>query len=261
VLVFVHELGHLVAAKSVDIEVPRFSIGFGPKIGASAGRDRVRDLRSPAGRLRPHGRDGGHGRTGGRSGAGARPPAATTTPSRSGRAIWVVSAGVLMNFLFAILVFAGVAFFYGDRLLNTTRVDISPEAAETEAARAARRHPPGRGAEGSGWDRGGELERRGRRALRRARRPADAGVHRCAARDAHLPGSDTARMAVLRLVSPFVPAVIGEISPGSAAARRVAYRRPRGGAAGEPIQSWSQFVTVVQAHPDQELPLEVVRER
>ena len=32
VLVFVHELGHLVAAKSVDIAVPRFSIGFGPRI-------------------------------------------------------------------------------------------------------------------------------------------------------------------------------------------------------------------------------------
>ena len=32
VLVFVHELGHLIAAKSVDIAVPRFSIGFGPRI-------------------------------------------------------------------------------------------------------------------------------------------------------------------------------------------------------------------------------------
>ena len=32
VLIFVHELGHLLAAKAVDIEVPRFSIGFGPRI-------------------------------------------------------------------------------------------------------------------------------------------------------------------------------------------------------------------------------------
>ena len=32
VLIFVHELGHLVAAKAVDIQVPRFSIGFGPRI-------------------------------------------------------------------------------------------------------------------------------------------------------------------------------------------------------------------------------------
>ena len=32
VLIFVHELGHFMTAKAVDIEVPRFSIGFGPRI-------------------------------------------------------------------------------------------------------------------------------------------------------------------------------------------------------------------------------------
>src|SRR5690606_10562068 len=32
VLIFVHELGHFMTAKMADIEVPRFSIGFGPKI-------------------------------------------------------------------------------------------------------------------------------------------------------------------------------------------------------------------------------------
>ena len=46
VLVFVHELGHLIAAKSVDIEVPRFSIGFGPRIvGFQLGGDGVRRSR------------------------------------------------------------------------------------------------------------------------------------------------------------------------------------------------------------------------
>ena len=39
VLIFVHELGHFLTAKLVDIEVPRFSIGFGPKLlGFRAGR-------------------------------------------------------------------------------------------------------------------------------------------------------------------------------------------------------------------------------
>ncbi|MGH7541796.1 MAG: site-2 protease family protein, partial [Gemmatimonadota bacterium] len=32
VLIFVHELGHFVVAKAVGIEVPRFSIGLGPKM-------------------------------------------------------------------------------------------------------------------------------------------------------------------------------------------------------------------------------------
>ena len=31
VLIFVHELGHFIAAKSVGIGVPRFSIGLGPR--------------------------------------------------------------------------------------------------------------------------------------------------------------------------------------------------------------------------------------
>ena len=31
-LIFVHELGHFVAAKAVGVEVQRFSLGFGPKL-------------------------------------------------------------------------------------------------------------------------------------------------------------------------------------------------------------------------------------
>ena len=32
VLIFIHELGHFAAAKSVGIEVQRFSIGLGPRV-------------------------------------------------------------------------------------------------------------------------------------------------------------------------------------------------------------------------------------
>jgi len=32
VLIFVHELGHFIAARSVGIPVERFSIGFGPRL-------------------------------------------------------------------------------------------------------------------------------------------------------------------------------------------------------------------------------------
>lgn len=32
VLVFIHELGHLIAAKAFAIPVARFSVGFGPKV-------------------------------------------------------------------------------------------------------------------------------------------------------------------------------------------------------------------------------------
>ena len=32
VLIFVHELGHFLAAKALNVKVTRFSIGFGPRI-------------------------------------------------------------------------------------------------------------------------------------------------------------------------------------------------------------------------------------
>jgi regulator of sigma E protease len=261
VLVFVHELGHLVAAKSVDIEVPRFSIGFGPKLwGFRRGETEYVISALPLG---GYVRMAGMEDTAALEG-GAEPERAPTSRDYDSKPlwarIWVVSAGVLMNFLFAILVFAGVAFFYGDRLLNTTRVDIAPEAVETEAARALADIPLGAELRAVGgipvesWN-----------DVAAALSAAPAGPLTLEFTDAPpatltLPGSDTARMAVLRLVNPFVPAVIGEISPGSAAARAGLRTGDHVvGAAGEPIQSWSQFVTVVQAHPDQELPLEVVR--
>ena len=34
VLILIHELGHFWAAKAVDVEVSRFSIGFGPKLAS-----------------------------------------------------------------------------------------------------------------------------------------------------------------------------------------------------------------------------------
>ena len=32
VLIFIHELGHFLAGKAVDVEIQRFSIGIGPRL-------------------------------------------------------------------------------------------------------------------------------------------------------------------------------------------------------------------------------------
>ena len=39
--IFVHELGHFLAARSRGVKVERFSIGFGPAIWSHRGRDGV----------------------------------------------------------------------------------------------------------------------------------------------------------------------------------------------------------------------------
>ena len=52
-LIFIHELGHLLAAWAVGIPVARFSIGFGPVLYTRrAARCRVLPVVDPAGRLR-----------------------------------------------------------------------------------------------------------------------------------------------------------------------------------------------------------------
>ena len=52
-LIILHELGHFTAAKAVGMRVERFSLFFPPLIGrVQPRRDRVRDRRDPARRLR-----------------------------------------------------------------------------------------------------------------------------------------------------------------------------------------------------------------
>ena len=71
VLVILHEAGHFFAAKAVGMRVERFALFFPPLIAAQqARRDRVRDRRDPARRLREDHRH----EPGGGDPAGARPP-------------------------------------------------------------------------------------------------------------------------------------------------------------------------------------------
>jgi regulator of sigma E protease len=263
VLVFVHEFGHLIAAKSVDIEVPRFSIGFGPRIwGFRRGETEYVISALPLG---GYVRMAGMEDTAALEGGAEEQERVSTGRDYDAKPlwarIWVVSAGVMMNFLFAIVVFAGLAFFYGDRLLNTTRVEVVPAALEA-----------GVPAELAAIPRGAELSRVGGTPVSTWNEvvavfaEAPAGPFTLEFTDAPpatltLPASDTARIALLRHIDAFVPAVIGQVSPGSAAERAGLRTGDHVvGAAGEPIETWSEFVAVVQAHPNEELALSVVRD-
>jgi len=126
VLIFVHELGHFWAAKAVGIEVQRFSIGLGPRIwGFRRGETEYVLSAIPL---------GGYVKMGGMEdevmdkveGGDGHP--AATDPSRAfdAKPIWartlVISAGVIMNMLFALVVFILVAGGWGVSELDTTRV-------------------------------------------------------------------------------------------------------------------------------------------
>lgn len=135
--IFVHELGHFLAAKWRGLKVLKFSIGFGPKICAWKGKDgcEYRISLLPFGgyvalpQLADMGRlEGGEGK--GADGMGEEERLARTLPEISYFDKMVVSAaGAFFNLLFA-LVLAAVIWVVGIPVsvsLNSTQVGFVPE--------------------------------------------------------------------------------------------------------------------------------------
>ena len=126
VLIFVHELGHFIAAKLVGIEVQRFSIGLGPRVwGFQGGETEYVFSAIPL---------GGYVKMGGMDDEvmerieGGR-PAEPRTPSPKdfdSKPIWartfVISAGVIMNMVFAFLLYTATFGIWGLPEFDTTRV-------------------------------------------------------------------------------------------------------------------------------------------
>ncbi len=118
VLIVIHELGHFMAAKSVGVEVQRFSIGLPPRMfGFRKGETEYVIGWVPL---------GGYVKMGGmgdevmeRLEGGAEEQPRQPKPSDfDGKPIWarawVISAGVIMNMLFAFVVYAGLNTVYRD---------------------------------------------------------------------------------------------------------------------------------------------------
>jgi len=99
VLIFVHELGHFLAAKMNGVGVLKFSLGFGPRlVGRQIGETEYRVSAIPL---------GGYVRLFGESGEEEISPEDEKRSFQKqpvSRRIAIVAAGPLFNFLFAILV-------------------------------------------------------------------------------------------------------------------------------------------------------------
>ena len=132
VLIFVHELGHFWAAKAVGIEVQRFSIGLGPRIfGFTRGETEYVISAIPL---------GGYVKMGGmddevmeaiEGGAVDAPARVPSDRDFDQKPIWartlVISAGVIMNMLFAFGVYTFLAIQYGIQEPATTRIGLVAE--------------------------------------------------------------------------------------------------------------------------------------
>ncbi|MCK4411957.1 MAG: RIP metalloprotease RseP [Candidatus Eisenbacteria sp.] len=111
IIIFVHELGHFLAAKSVGIRVETFSLGYPPKmIGKQVGETEYRVGWIPLGGyvkmagMIDESMDGG--------------PSITGAPwefqsKNTWQKLWVICAGVLMNLLLGVVLYTGIAVVKG----------------------------------------------------------------------------------------------------------------------------------------------------
>lgn len=130
ILIFVHELGHFIAAKSVGIRVEKFSLGFPPRmVGKKIGDTEYMISWIPL---------GGYVKMAGEAQEEEKTswqPYEFMSKSVSQRA-FVVLAGPVMNFILAAFIFWGIFLFAGKQIIHDDRTEIGFVAEARPAQKA-----------------------------------------------------------------------------------------------------------------------------
>ena len=265
VLIFVHELGHFWAAKSVGVGVERFSIGLGPRVWGfeRGGTEYVLSAIPLGGYVKMQGMEdevmehieGGS-------------PAAPAKPREGdfdGRPIWarafVISAGVAMNMLFAFVLYTTVAALWGYRDIATTRVMTVDETSLPDGTEALADLTPG-----------AEIVRVGtvvpelwgdvRRGLVDALPgPLTVETASPASRfDIRVPEDPGARLALAGALQFWIDPVAGRIEPGTPAADASMEVGDRvTSVAGVPVTNWAEMVREIGARPGERVRIGLLR--
>ena len=265
VLIFVHELGHFMAAKTVDIRVERFSIGLGPRLwGTTRGETEYVLSAIPL---------GGYVKMGGMEdevmekieGGAEAGPRAPGPRDFDAKPVWqrafVISAGVIMNFLFAFLAYTVVAAFWGSPELETRRLG-SVRAEALPAGAAALADLP----IGAEVTRVGTAEVEHWQDIGDALEQAPAGVLTVTTADPAaevtitLGDDPEERTRIRQSLGFWLPAMVERVTRGTPAAEA---GLRRGDVItrvdDQPIASWSELVEAISPNPGRELELEVQR--
>ena len=266
-LIFVHEMGHFLAAKAVGIQVLRFSIGFGrPIFSWRRGETEYWLSWLPLGGyvkmagLEDEGVAGGV--EGGKSDVPVDPARAFDRQPVWKRTI-VILAGVTMNAVFAFFIYSGLAATAGTPELASTEIDSV----------AAHALPPGTEALASltfgdrivrmngdtirSWNALLDRILTGPTTLRFevARRPEPIVVHLA-------DGGLRTRQALAQALTRLDPPRLGIVEPGRPAIR--AGLRPGDlllRANGDTLRSWSGVLRTVWSRPDKPVRFDVLRDR
>jgi regulator of sigma E protease len=264
ILITVHELGHFFAAKAVNIQVPRFSLGFGKALWGF----RIGETEFVVGPIPL----GGYVKMAGMEDdeassalEGAGPAPEEVDPERTFdrkpllARVLVISAGVIMNLLFAWLVYGVIIFAYGIPRVTETRVSVAGSVVEPAAPGLAGIREGARVVAVNGrpvreWnDLVAVLGDSAQRSA--ALRFADAPPVTLA-----LPAGDAARSAALAGLEPWITPVIEKVERGKPARRAGLRAGDRVVAAeGAPVRSWQELVRAIQSHPEKPLRLSVAR--
>jgi regulator of sigma E protease len=271
VLIFVHELGHFLAAKAVGIAVLRFSFGLGPRtpIGVKIGETDYCLSWIPFGGfvkmagIEEFEEGAPEALEGSLAAQGAKVPRERTFDAKPLWArIGVILAGVTMNAVFAVAVYAALTGIYGVAVDDTTRVGrvdstaIPLGAAQLATLRAGDRITRIDGKSMRTW-------RDIQRALlltRNARITIDvAGRTKPILLDVER-GDEKARAGLVNALEPWHEPVIGEVASGEPASAAGVLAGDRiDSAGGEATPSWERLVRVIERSPGRPLPLVVRR--
>jgi len=296
VLIFVHELGHFLAARSVGVDVERFSIGLGPRIAGfqRGGTEYIISAIPLGGYVKLAGMNDevmeyieGGPREGDPKGAaeaaeGERPTSRGDRSEEETRVerqryapgpgsfdskpvwarAWVISAGVIMNMAFAFVTYTVVAGGWGSPEIATTQVagvraDVLPDVASGLAD-----IPPGATVTRIGdrevahW---GEV----REAIVEA--PGEGVPVSFRNPDGEvfigLPEGREARMAVAASLGYWSTPTVEVVTPGSPAAQANLQRGDRIlSVDGTPLETWWQFVQIIQTRPETPVELTILRD-
>jgi regulator of sigma E protease len=265
VLIFVHELGHFAAAKAVGVEVQRFSIGLGPRVfGFQRGETEYVLSAIPL---------GGYVKMGGmddevmdRLEGGSKEPRQPSPRDFDSKPIWartiVISAGVIMNMLFAFGTFTFVAARWGLPELETTRVglveaELLPPGTEGLASVAV----------GARITRIGELDVENWGDVQEGLYESSPGPLRLETVDPaqtveiRIPADEADRLNLVRAVHSWMDARMGAVNPGSPGDKAGVERGDRVSAVdGVEVSTWYEFRDEIESKPGRRVELTLIRD-
>lgn len=261
VLVFVHEFGHFVVAKSLGVGVERFSIGFGKKVfGWTRGRTQYWLSAIPL---------GGYVKMVGEQ-PGSEIDSDDIAISFTHKPVWkrllIVSAGPAFNLFFAVLLFWGLAYVQGLPYLEPVIGEIGVNSPAMKAGlRPQDLVAKIDGEEIRSW---GDLAKRVAKVpegedvlfeIKRGENLLEKRIFPEKQAFADLLGGTEMRMTIG--ADPYFAPVIGYVQKNSQAEK--AGLRPKDrilSIAGKPIDSWVQVGPFIRAMRDKPFTMEVVRD-